>query len=155
MRCFAYGVLGRICFPCMRVTPESARHSTSRFLAAEVSFRSLSSAFSSGFQEMPSCQVSSQETPSAESCPCYKKAARTRFSHSPSAFLAATAFSGDGEFGNRVLTVEAPLMAPQPRNRTVLRLFLVDACSVFGASCFFRCAQWISIGGLAFWPVSV
>ena len=67
MRRFAYGVLGRISFPCMRITLESARHATSRFSATGPSFGELSSALDSGSPMMPSCQVLAQATPSVES----------------------------------------------------------------------------------------
>ena len=73
MRSVAYGVLGRICLPCRRVTPESTRHASSRFSAHEVSFVVPSSALDSWSPEMPSCRVSGQSTSSARSSPCYSQ----------------------------------------------------------------------------------
>ena len=98
MRFYTYGVLGRIVFRCIRVTPESARHATSRFSVTGQSFGALSSALDSGSPEMPSRRVSTQATPSAGSClPCYSEVARTRLRRFTTALSAATAFSGGGD----------------------------------------------------------
>ena len=126
MRCYAYGVLGRIFFPCMRVTPESARHATFRFSATGQSFGARSSAFDSGSPEMPSCQVSTQATSYLGSCLCYREVARTWLRRSATALSVATAFSGGGDSGDKVLVVRVVLTALVPRNRTVLQLVLVD-----------------------------
>ena len=68
MRRNVYGVLGRTCFPCRRVTLVPQRHATSRFSTLEQRFNVPSSTSDSRSPKMSFRSVSSKELPSAESC---------------------------------------------------------------------------------------